>query len=51
MAKRTNTAATIMNFFQKAPVETAQFAFDQIRDIMRERMPKKAKAPKKDKAV
>lgn len=45
MAKRKSEAATILNFFRDAPLPTAQFAFDQVKDVMRERAPKKEKKP------
>lgn len=50
MARRKSEAATILNFFRNATVETAQFTFDLVRDVMKERVPKKERAKKGKKA-
>jgi hypothetical protein len=43
MARRRSEATVILNFFRDTTLETAQFTFDLVKDVMRERMPKKKK--------
>lgn len=54
MSRRKSEAAAILGFFSNSPLEVAQFAFEQVRDVMKGRVPKKMrvqKAGKKAKGV
>jgi hypothetical protein len=50
MARRRSEAASILNFFRTANAETATLMFGMVKDVMRERQPKKeptaAKTPR-----